>query len=57
MRELGELGSLAPFQLMIVDNAPPRIRGVRKVHRLDYNDGFLKNLDLCNADDDEKKSA
>lgn len=38
-----------PFQLIIIDNDRPKVRGFSKVHKLDYGDGFLKKLDALNA--------
>lgn len=30
----------SPFQLGIVDNDRPKVKGVSKLHKLDYGDGF-----------------
>jgi hypothetical protein len=38
-----------PFQLIIVDNDRPKVKGVSKMHKLDYGDGFIKDLDSPNA--------
>lgn len=34
-----------PFQLIIIDNDRPKVKGVSKMHKLDYSDGFIKDLD------------
>jgi hypothetical protein len=41
--------SSASFQLIIVDNDRPKVRGISKMHKLDYGDGFIKDLDSPNA--------
>ncbi|MET8763085.1 hypothetical protein [Lentzea sp. NPDC004782] len=48
LQERGAIGDgrfERPFQLIIVDNDRPKVKGLRLVHKLDYGDGFIKDLD------------